>query len=349
MACRGTAHAFVLGSDVSDGLDLERLYSSMVRMRAFEQILASLWRRGLVSGEMHLGIGEEGVVAGLFDHLDRDDALALDYRPTPALLAHGVSPAAIALEVLGHGNGLNAGHGGHMHLFSPEHRSASTGIVGSPAPLACGLALATQRLRPGSIAVGFFGDGAVNQGMVMEAWNLASVWNLPALFVCKDNQWAATTRTDRLTAGSIAGRARSFGLNTRVVDGTDVLAVRRAAGPLVAAARCGEPGILVAKCRRPSGHMLDDTLSRTARSPREVLSMAREAMRGRVGVSSVRHMAGLTGTLAEAIGDRWLPHRDPLRTAARRLGDRAEEIERAARDRLERELREVSTVAGVAL
>ncbi len=334
---------------MSDAPDLERLYSSMVRMRAFEETLAALWRRGLVSGEMHLGIGEEGVVAGLFDHLEPEDALALDYRPTPALLAHGVSAAAIALEVLGRDDGLNAGRGGHMHLFSPDRRAASTGIVGSPAPLACGLALAAQRLRPGSIAVGFFGDGAVNQGMVMEAWNLASVWNLPVLFVCKDNQWAATTRTDRLTSGSIAGRARSFDLNTRVVDGTDVLAVSRAAGPLVASARRGEPGILVAKCRRPSGHMLDDTLSRTARSPQELLSVAKEAMGGRFDVSSLRHMAGLTGTLAKAIGDRWLPHRDPLRMAAKRIGDRAQAIERDSRARLEAELEAALTVAGVAL
>ncbi len=333
---------------MSDGPDLEALFSLMVRMRAFEESLASLWRRGLVSGEMHLGVGEEGVVAGVLDHLTDRDGLALDYRPTPALLAHGVSPGSIVLEVLGHHDGLNSGHGGHMHLFSPELLATSTGIVGSTAPLACGLALAARRLRPGSIAVGFFGDGAVNQGMVMEAWNLACVWQLPVVFVCKDNQWAATTRTDRLTAGSIAGRARSFGLNTRVADGTDVEAVWRAAKPLVDDARIGEPGILIARCRRPSGHMLDDTLSRTVRNPADLLRMTRESMTDQPGLSAVRHMAGLTGTIAKAIGDRWLPHRDPLRTAARRLGDRAEALERAARAGLQRDVDGALARAGVA-
>ena len=235
-----------------------------------------------------------------------------------------------------------------MHLLSPELLAMSTGIVGSTAPLACGLALAAQRLRPGSIAVGFFGDGAVNQGMVMEAWNLAAVWRLPVLFVCKDNQWAATTRTARLTAGSIAGRARSFGLNTRVVDGLDVEAVWRAARPLVDSARAGEPGILIARCRRPSGHMLDDTLSRTVRNPIELVRLTRESVSGRSGLETLSHLAGLTGTIAKAMGDRWLPHRDPLRVAARRLGGRAEALEQAARARIQREVEEALAGVGVA-
>jgi pyruvate dehydrogenase E1 component alpha subunit len=323
---------------MSEQPDLTRLYRHMVEMRAFEEALAGLWRQGLVSGEMHLGIGEEAIVAGVLDHLIDGDALSLDYRPTPALARRGVSRQAMVLEVLGHADGLGGGKGGHMHLLSREHLAVSTGIVGSPAPLACGFSLAAKRLRPGSIAVGFFGDGAVNQGMVMEAWNLAVAWELPVLFVCKDNQWAATTRTAALTGGTIGGRARSFGLVVREVDGTNVLPVWKAARPLVAAAREGTPGLLLARCRRPSGHMLDDTLSRAVRNPRRLVEITREALGSDPSVSAMTRLSGVTRTIVRALGDQWLPHRDPLRRVARQLGEAAPGIEQTARARVARDV-----------
>ncbi|MGF1666013.1 MAG: thiamine pyrophosphate-dependent enzyme [Acidimicrobiia bacterium] len=329
--------------------DLARLYRSMVRMRVLEEELARLWRAGLVSGELHLGVGEEGVIAGITDHLGVDDAVALDYRPTPALVARGVDIAAIVLEVLGHPQGLGGGQGGHMHLLDPDHLAISTGIVGSPAPLACGLALSAARLRPGTVAVGFFGDGAVNQGMVMEAWNLASVWKLPVVFVVKDNRWAATTRTERLRAGSIAGRARSFLLPTAVVDGNRVEAVWHAAGSLVAGARQGRPGVLVASCRRPAGHMLDDTLSRTVRSPAEMLRLTADLVRVRGGQAGRRGVADLAATVTRAFVDGRLPHADPLRGAARRLGAPSAEVEAEARAEVLGAVERALSTAGVSL
>lgn len=316
---------------MSAGPDLGALYESMVRMRAVEEALAQLWRQGRVSGELHLGIGEEAVIAGVLDHLDPGDAMALDYRPTPALVDRGVDLRSIILEVIGHPAGLGGGQGGHMHLFDRSRLALSTGIVGSPAPLACGLAMAGDRLRPGSVAVGFLGDGAVNQGMVMEAWNLSVVWGLPVVFVVKDNKWAATTRTARLTGGSIAGRARSFGMKAAVVDGTDLSAVWRNAGSLVSAARKGRPGVLVARVRRPSGHMLDDTLSRTVRHPVAMLRMTAETARREGGAQGLRGLVELAGTVGRAFVDEWIPHRDPLRRAERRLGVAAPEIARTAR------------------
>lgn len=326
--------------------DLASLFGTMVRMRAVEEALADLWRRGLISGELHLGVGEEAVIAGVLDHLGPTDALALDYRPTPALVGRGVGIESIVLEVLGHPAGLGGGQGGHMHLFDRSRLAMSTGIVGSPAALACGFAMAAARLRPGSVAVGFFGDGAVNQGMVMEAWNLAAVWELPVVFVVKDNAWAATTRTSRLTAGTIAGRARSFQLKTAVIDGGDVTAVWRNARTIVASAREGRPGVLVARVRRPSGHMLDDTLSRMVRHPRQMLEMTSEMARTEGGLQGLRGLVDLAGTVGRAFLDEWLPGRDPLSRTARMLGGSAEGIEAMARSEVDRAVSAALSTAG---
>ena len=332
---------------MTDRPDLEALYRQMVEMRAFEEALASLWRRGLISGELHLGIGEEGIVAGVLAHLREGDALSLDYRPTPALSARGVSRGAITLEMIGHADGLSGGRGGHMHLLSPDHLAVSTGIVGSPAPLACGFALAAGRLRPGSVAVAFFGDGAVNQGMVMEAWNLAVAWSLPVVFVCKDNRWAATTDTERLTGGTIADRARSFGLAVRKVDGTDVTTVWTAARTLVSGARSGKPALLVATCRRPTGHMLDDSLSRATRSPRRLVQLTKESLGSDPSLPAMGRMFGVVQTIGRALGESWLPHRDPVRRAARRLGPSGRGIEQTARARVAGEVQAALRRAGV--
>ena len=174
---------------------LQGLYLQMCRIRCTEEALGRLWHRGLVSGEMHLGLGEEAVVAGVVAHLADGDALALDYRSTPALVARGVDLTALLLEVLGAEGGLCGGRAGHMHLMSQPHLAAASGIVGAPGPLACGFGLAARHAGRGAVAVSFFGDGAVNEGMLMEALNLAAAWRLPVVFVCKDNRWAVSTRS----------------------------------------------------------------------------------------------------------------------------------------------------------
>jgi TPP-dependent pyruvate/acetoin dehydrogenase alpha subunit len=158
----------------------------MLKSRLFEEAVAKLWHDGLISGEMHLGTGEEAVVAGVVSQLREGDAMALDHRGSAALIMRGLDPVLIIRELLGCPDGLCGGMGGHMHLFSREYLAASSGIVGAAGPAAAGFALAANRLRPGSIAVAFFGEGSMNQGMLMESMNLASAWNLPVLFVCKD-------------------------------------------------------------------------------------------------------------------------------------------------------------------
>ena len=157
---------------------LRKLYESIVRIRAVETAQNHLWHEGLIPGEIHTGIGEEGIIAGVLEHLTVDDAIACDHRPTGVFTASGVDPTSLLLEMLGHPDGLCGGHGGHMHFLSESDRIISDGIVGSAGPAACGFALSAKRLRPGTIAVAFFGEGAMNQGMLMESLKIQLFYNV---------------------------------------------------------------------------------------------------------------------------------------------------------------------------
>lgn len=343
---------FGIGDDV-----LARLFLQMARIRQMEIELASLWQRGLVSGELHLGIGEEAAVAGVVDHLRDGDSLALDHRSTPPLVARGTDPTALVLEMLGSPHGLCRGMGGHMHLFDRQRLAASSGIVGAAGPMACGFALAATHLRPGMVAVAFFGEGAANQGMLMESLNLASVWALPAVFVCKDNRMAVTTRSRTVTAGRLTRRAVSFDIPTARVNGADVGEVWLAAAKAVSRARAGRgPTFLHVRCRRPEGHFLGDPLLRAAREPaatsrefgprllRAITTRPGAPLRDRVrGVGSLMLPIVAGGTATQVhLGD-------PLVRARRRLGRRtASRIEAQAREEITAAVRTALTRAEVA-
>lgn len=248
------------------------LYEQMLRSRLFETAVSQLWHDGLISGEMHLGMGEEGIVAGVVCQLQEGDALALDHRGTPPLVMRGVDLTALLQEMLGHVDGLCGGMGGHMHLFSRQHLAASSGIVGASGPAALGFALANQYLRPDKIAVAFFGEGAINQGMLLESFNLAVAWNLPVLFVCKDNEWAISTESVTVRGGHLVKRAQGFGLAAAEVDGSDVTAVWQAAQEAIARARQGDgPAFLHMHCIHLEGHFLGDPLVEMDRHPTKAM------------------------------------------------------------------------------
>jgi pyruvate dehydrogenase E1 component alpha subunit len=236
-------------------------------MRYTERALAELWQHGLVPGELHLGIGEEAAVAGVVLHLRPGDATATDHRSTTVLVGRGVPVEPLLRECTGDRGGLHQGHGGHMHLFVPELPSSSDGIVGSAGPFACGYALAAQTLRPETVSVAFFGEGAANQGMLLESWNLAVAWRLPVLFVCKDNGWAITTRSAEVTGGDLRARAAGFGLATAEADGGDVGEVFRRAGTLLDGVRAGRAAFLRVRVHRPQGHFLGDPMLRLLDHP----------------------------------------------------------------------------------
>ncbi|BDG05964.1 thiamine pyrophosphate-dependent dehydrogenase E1 component subunit alpha [Anaeromyxobacter oryzae] len=331
--------------------ELLPLFLQLCRARAFEDALAALWREGRISGELHLGLGEEAVAAGVAGHLRPGDALALDHRGTPFLTVIGVDLVAVLKELLGRPDGLCGGRAGHMHLMSRAHLAAASGIVGAAAPLGAGFALAARTLRSGSVAVATFGDGAMNQGMVLETLNLAAAWALPLVLVCKDNGWAITTRSAAVTGGELRARAAAFGLPVADVDGGDVEAVERAAGDALERARHGKgPTFLLARVTRLEGHFAGDALVRTARAPagegRAVLSnvVAGALHRGGAGagarVASVLHLMDL---LRRARAERRDGRDDPVERARRRL---PAEAAADAEARALAEIREAVSAAG---
>jgi TPP-dependent pyruvate/acetoin dehydrogenase alpha subunit len=316
--------------------DLIDLYRWMLRSRLFEQAVIQLWNDGKISGEMHLAIGEEAIAAGVVGQIQQGDALALDHRGTPPLIMRGIDPTLILLEFLGHPEGLCAGMGGHMHLFSRPHLAASSGIVGASAPAAVGFALSARYLRPGKISVAFFGEGAMNQGMVMESFNLAASWKLPVLFICKDNEWAITTLSSSVTSGSLIERAKSFGMNAREIDGSDVLAVWDAAKSAIEHARNGGgPSYLHMHCRRPEGHFLGDPLIRMARHPvkemKELAGPLLKSVTKKKGTSlgqragSLRSVSSLLGKTVK--GQR-IKEKDPLALLRQKIKSDEENLRR---------------------
>jgi TPP-dependent pyruvate/acetoin dehydrogenase alpha subunit len=230
-------------------------------------------------------------------------------------------------EFLGRPDGLCAGRGGHMHLFSKEHLAASSGIVGASGPAAAGFALAARHLRPGKIALAFFGEGAMNQGMLLEAMNLAVVWRLPVVFVCKDSKWAITTVSASVTGGNLVRRAASFGMPATEIDGTDVEAVWRAASDAIKRARAESgPAFLLAACLHPEGHFLGDPLVRIARHPvqemKKVAGPLLKSVTQAKGGPVTRRTGGL-GRISSLIGQTTASQvfspKDPLRITRRKL------------------------------
>jgi pyruvate dehydrogenase E1 component alpha subunit len=315
----------------------------MIRSRFFEEKVLELWDAGQISGEMHLGLGEEAIIAGVLAHLQDGDAMALDHRGTPPLVMRGIGLVSLLKELLGQTDGLCGGWGGHMHLFSQELLAASTGIVGSTGPMAAGFALSAQHLRPHNIAVSFFGEGAMNQGMAMESLNLAVVWNLPVLFVCKDNELSITTYSQSVTGGSLLERSRSFGMDAHEVNGMDVEKVWAIAGEAIQNIR-GQNGpvFILAKCAHFEGHMLGDPLLRVVRHPFQRgkkmsggLIRATLSKRGTTKEERVKRLTGITTLLKKAAAGQKKKGNDPLYITRQKLFK-----DRTHLDQIEKDVRE---------
>ena len=247
--------------------DVERLRSHhrlMWRIRAFEQTALQALDDRLVLGAIHPSIGQEAIAAGVIACLDRDDLLLSTHRGHGHTLAKGAQPAAMMRELLGREGGTCGGKGGSMHIadFSVGMLGAN-GVVAANIVIAAGAAHAVKLRGDPRIVACFFGDGAVNRGPFLEGLNWAAVFQLPVLFVCEDNGYAATTRTASMTAGGGPGvRARAFGIETEEVDGNDALAVEDAARRLAGVIRAGQgPRFLHARTWRIGGHTGSDPAS----------------------------------------------------------------------------------------
>jgi pyruvate dehydrogenase E1 component alpha subunit len=216
------------------------LYRTVRLIRRFEERAIELVTSGEIVGGIHPYIGQEAIAAGVCAALRGDDIITSTHRGHGHVLAKGADPARMLAELAGRTSGLNRGRGGSMHAadFSLGIYGAN-GIVGAGAPIAVGAAWAGQRAGSDRVAVSFFGDGAVSQGVLLEAFNLAALWRLPVIFVCENNGYATTLTVEAGVAGSIPGRAAAFGIPAVTVDGMDAQAVRDAAAEAVAQGRGG--------------------------------------------------------------------------------------------------------------
>src|SRR5687768_713905 len=213
----------------------------MIRIRLCELELAKAHQEGMVHGACHTYVGQEAVAVGVCAHLRREDVIFSTHRGHGHAMAKGVPPREIMAELFGRATGCSSGRGGSMHLFAPEvGLMGTTGIVGPNILQAAGAGYTFRLLRQDRVSVAFFGDGAVQNGAFHEGLNLAAIWKLPVIFICENNLYATEVPfADSCGGGSVAGRARSYGLEAREVDGNDVLAVHGAAGEAVLRARAG--------------------------------------------------------------------------------------------------------------
>jgi acetoin:2,6-dichlorophenolindophenol oxidoreductase subunit alpha len=256
----GGERAMLTAPHAKTNLDLARLsehHRMMVRIRAFEEAALESLNEKLVLGAIHPSIGQEAIAAGVCLNLERDDILLYTHRGHGHTLAKGADSLAMVRELFGREGGNCGGKGGSMHIadFGVGMLGAN-GVVAANIAIAAGAAHAIKLKGERKVVCCIFGDGAINRGPFLEGLNWAKVFNLPVLFVCEDNGFAATTRTRTMTAGDgPSARARSMDIPAVEVNGNDVLAVDAAAQELVAAIRAGSgPRFLHAHTYRLTGH-----------------------------------------------------------------------------------------------
>jgi len=246
---------------VFDKKKLLEFYEQMLFLRRFEEKAGQLYGSGLIGGFCHLYIGQEAVVVGIQDCLQEGDQVITTYRDHAHMLAIGTAPEIIYAELMGRETGCSRGKGGSMHMFDTEKGFyGGHGIVGANVPIGTGLAFANKYKNNGKISVDYFGDGAANQGQVYEAFNMASLWNLPVLYVIENNEYAMGTSVKRSSATTeLYRRGDAFGIAGEQVDGMDIFAVKKAALNAINHVRSGKgPFILEMKTYRYRGHSMSD-------------------------------------------------------------------------------------------
>src|SRR5271156_1791488 len=220
---------------------LLRMYGQMVAIREFEEHANDLYLRALMPGLTHLYEGEEAVAVGICEALRPDDYITSTHRGHGHCLAKGATPDLMFAELLGKEAGYCRGKGGSMHIADPATGNlGANAIVGGSMGIATGAAFSAKYLKNGRVAVCFFGEGALGQGLFYEELNLAQLWKLPVIYVCENNMYNEYTHYAETTAGTILGRATAFDVVAEAVDGQDVHAVYNAARQLIDRARAGE-------------------------------------------------------------------------------------------------------------
>src|SRR6187549_3524665 len=236
------------------------LYRQMVAIRLFEERVNDLYTRALMPGLAHLYIGEEAIAVGVCEALTREDYITSTHRGHGHCLAKGASVDRMFAELLGKDAGYCHGKGGSMHIADQETGNlGANAIVGGSAGIATGAALSAKMRGSGQVAVCFFGDGALGQGLLYECMNMAALWKLPVIYVCENNLYGEYTPGTETVAGEILSRPRAVGVHAESVDGQDVQAVFATMKRLVERARRGEgPAFLECKTYRYYGHHVGD-------------------------------------------------------------------------------------------
>lgn len=236
------------------------LFARMTLIRHFELRVNQLYLSAKMPGLAHLYAGEEAVAVGVCDVLRRDDVITSTHRGHGHCLAKGASVDRMFAELLGKESGYCHGKGGSMHIADPETGNlGANAIVAGSAGIATGAAMSAKHQGADRVAVCFFGEGALGQGVLYEVMNMASLWSLPVIYVCENNLYNEYTHYEETTAGEVTARAESFGIPAETVDGQDVLAVRASASRAVERARVGRgPTFLECRTYRFFGHHVGD-------------------------------------------------------------------------------------------
>ena len=247
----------------TSNVDLEHylhMYQQMARIRAFEEKVNELYTGALMPGLAHLYIGQEAIAVGVCEALKIEDYITSTHRGHGHCLAKGASVDRMFAELLGKEAGYCRGKGGSMHIADIDSGNlGANAIVGGSTGIATGAAFSAKHLGDGRITVCFFGEGALGQGLFYEVMNMASLWKLPVIYVCENNQYNEYTHYSETTAGEITARPEAFGIHTETVDGQDVRAVHETMNRLVERVRSGGgPVFLLCNTYRYHGHHVGD-------------------------------------------------------------------------------------------
>src|SRR5512138_3641769 len=217
------------------------MYRQMAKIRAFEEQVNELYKGAKMPGLAHLYTGEEAIAVGVCQALRRDDYITSTHRGHGHCLAKGASVDRMFAELLGKEAGYCRGKGGSMHIADPDSGNlGANAIVGGSAGIATGAAFSAKMRGSDQVAVCFFGEGALGQGLLYEVMNMASLWKLAVIYVCENNQYNEYTSYRETTAGEVVARAAAFGIHTETIDGQDVRLVNTTSVKLVERARRGE-------------------------------------------------------------------------------------------------------------
>jgi acetoin:2,6-dichlorophenolindophenol oxidoreductase subunit alpha len=253
--------AFVNSRSVAHDIELWlHAYEQMLKIRLFEETVNDLYMTAKMPGLAHLYVGEEAIAVGVCEALQKDDYITSTHRGHGHCLAKGASVDLMFAELLGKAQGYCRGKGGSMHIADPDSGNlGANAIVGAGSGIATGAALSIKLRGTGQVAVAFFGEGAMGQGLVYEVMNMASLWKLPVVYICENNHYTEYTYYEEVMSGELRNRPAAFGIPVEEIDGQDVRQVYASANRAVARARQGMgPSFIICDTYRYYGHHVGD-------------------------------------------------------------------------------------------